>query len=329
VRASLGTTMFGVSQRVVPIGQHVLPLVPESVSRSVLAIALGRCPSLWGMFEDSKRVRATRCAYHLAFPREDPDSFTAQWIASRGYGLAASMTYMARKNAGRKSDLIHNNSTIQLAKDGPVIVALLHYSIDPVLPLEVLAANPGRDFRWPLYPLQPGIEDDRSVWLTRGKIPSSIKRTLLPITKSTWLIDVVSHIECGGDVFLAMDAPFDRKRDSATLLRVGQIAMPLASSIEFLVQRSGAQLLFAWPQARSKNAWTLHVDAVADTRELARAATHWIENNRCHWAGWPYLRWRETSVAMRRNVSRLSRPISSSPAPVDSLVLPGAGEPNR
>lgn len=312
MRGSFGTTIFGVSQRFVPIGQHVLPFVPEYVSQLVLGSALSRCPSLWGMFADSKRIRATKRAYHLAFPGEDAEVFTAQWIVSRGNDLAASMTYMARENAKRRSRLVHPRSTIQLVKDPPLIVALLHYSIDPAVALAILAANPGRAFRWPLYPLQPGIEDDRALWLANGKIPSAINRSLLPITESTWLIEAVRHIDGGGDIFVAIDAPFDRKGDSISLLRVGQIAMPLAASIEFLAHRTGAQLAFAWPERGPKKTWILHVDRVADTGELAGAATHWIEGNRCNWAGWPYLRWRENSVAMRQNVSRLSGPISAS-----------------
>src|ERR1700683_2050723 len=97
--------IFWVLQWVVPIGQYLLPLFPESLSRRMLAGALRRWPSLWGMLEDSKRVRATRHAYRLAFPNENADAFTAKWIVSRGEDLAMSLIHMARVGAGRRSSL--------------------------------------------------------------------------------------------------------------------------------------------------------------------------------------------------------------------------------
>jgi hypothetical protein len=300
-------TIFWISQWVVPIGQYVLPLFPESLSQKVLAGALRHWPSLWGMFEDSKRVRAARYAYRLAFPSDDAEAFTTQWIASRGEDLAVSMIHMARASAGRRSSLLDSKSKIDVIQGRPCIIALLHYSIDPILPLAVIAANPTRDFRWPLYPPRPGIEDDRSLWFARSKIPPTIEKALLPVTESSWVIAARNHIERGGDIFIAMDAPFDRERQSVTSLRVGQAKMPLAASIAFLANRTGAQLIFAWPELGTEKTWILHADAVADTSELAAAATRWIEDNRLRWAGWPYLRWRETSVSMRRNMSQLEK----------------------
>ena len=315
------TTIFAVAQRAVPVGQRILPLVPEPVGRGALTGVLRRWPSLWGMFDDSKRLRAARHAYQLAFPGEDAEDFTTQWLASRGAGLAASLTHMARESAGRSSRMIDGGSEIHIADDGPCVIALLHYSIDPVLGLTLLAANPERDFRWPLYPPQPGVEDDRALWLAGRRIPEAIERALLPITASSWLVDAVRHVKDGGDLFIAMDAPFDRRRSPTTFLRIGQVALPLAASIELLARRTEAQLLFAWPEAQPGKTWILHLDGVADTHELAAAATRWIEENRCHWAGWPYLRWRENSVAMRRNVSRLTPPASAGANPPEPAVL--------
>jgi hypothetical protein len=306
-RRPLATPIFELSQRAVPIGQRILPLFPEPLSRATLAGALRRWPSLWGMFEDGKRVQAARQAYSLAFPDENAETFTTRWIASRGEDLAGSLIHMARENAGRSSRLLCTKSVMHLARDRPRVVAFLHYSIDPVLQLSLLAARPERNYRWPLYPLQPGIEDDRSLWLAGRKIPAGIERTFLPVTESTWLIDAVRHIEGGGDILVAMDTPFDCKRRPAALLKVGKIAMPLAPAIEFLARRTEAQLLFAWPEPRPGKMWILNFEAVADTHALAAAATQWIDGNRYRWAGWPYLRWRETSVSMRQNVSRLTQ----------------------
>jgi hypothetical protein len=307
MRTSLGTAAFSVAQRMVPIGQRVLPFVPESVSRALLARALGQWPSLWGMFEGGKRARTTRHAYGLAFPQEDAQVFINQWIASRGKDLAASIIHMARVSAGRQSSLVDIESEIVISQNRPCIVALLHYSIDPILPLAVIASNPARDFRWSLYPPQPGIEDDRSLWFARSKIPSAIKETLLSVTESSWVLAARNHIEQGGDIFIAMDTPFDRERQSVASLRIGQVTMPIAASIDLLAKRTDAQLIFAWPEIGSRNTWILHLDAVRDVNELACAATRWIADNRLHWAGWPYLRWREASVSMRRNMARLGQ----------------------
>jgi hypothetical protein len=312
MRTSLGTTAFSVAQRMVPIGQRVLPFVPESVSRATLARALGQWPSLWGMFEDSKRARTTRHAYGLAFPREDAQVFIRQWIASRGEDLAASIIHMARVSADRHSSLIDTKSEIVISQNRPCIVALLHYSIDPILPLAVIASNPARNFRWSLYPPQPGIEDDRSLWFARSKIPPTIQKILLSVTESSWVLAARSHIEQGGDIFIAMDTPFDRERQSVASLRIGQATMPIAASIDLLAKRTDAQLIFAWPEIGPKGTWILHLDAVTDVSELACAATRWIVDNRLHWAGWPYLRWRETSVSMRRNMAQFGETPSVS-----------------
>jgi hypothetical protein len=303
VSKAIATSLFGLSRGVVPIGQRVVPLLPESASRAALAGVLRRWPGVWGMFDDGKRIRAARHGYRLAFPDEDADTFTGDWIASRGEDLAACMIYMARVCSGRSSRLVDAGADLDLAKVGPSVIALLHYTIDPVLPLALLAANPERDFCWPLYPLQPGVEDDRALWFTGCRVPDGIAKAFLPVTSSMWLVDALRHLERGGDVFLAMDTPFDRKRRAVTSLRVGQAAMPMASSIECLLRETGAQLLFAWPELGADEAWIPHVDTVTSISALATAATSWIEGNRRHWAGWPYLRWREASVSMRRNVA--------------------------
>jgi hypothetical protein len=294
------TAVFNMSQRAAPMGQRVFPLVAESPSRATLAGVLKRWPNLWGMFDDGEYAAATRQAYRHAFPAEDAETFTTHWIASRGEHLAASMVHSARVTAGRRSSLVDADSGIKIAGGRPCVIALLHYSIDPVVTLAVIFANPARSFRCPLFPLQPGIEDDRALWLTRAKIPPAVEKTLLPVTASSWLIAARSHVERGGDVLIAMDAPFDRRRHYGTSLNIGQTTMPMASSIEILSQTVDARLLFAWPELRPGKAWVLHVDAVGDTRELASAASRWIERNRLSWAGWPYLRWRETAVSMRR-----------------------------
>jgi hypothetical protein len=118
---------------------------------------------------------------------------------------------------------------------------------------------------------------------------------------------------------IALDAPFDRRRDPAHPLKIGRAAMPLAPSIDLLARSTTARLLFAWPERAANESWKLHVDAVASPSELADAAARWIECHPRHWAGWPYLRWRESSVSMRRNVSRLARPIPGRRPPSEGL----------
>lgn len=301
----MNASVFRVSRRVAPVAQQMLPVLPEALCRAALGGALSRWPALWGMFDEGKRVRATRQAYSLAFPDEDADAFIAEWVAARGDDLAASMIHMARVIAGRRSRLLCGESRIAGDRGRPSIVALLHYSIDPVLSLALMAANPIRSFRVPIYPFLPSVEDDRALWIARCAIPVHIERALLPVTQSAWLIEALRHMEAGGDVIIAMDAPFDGKRASATSLRIGGITMPLAGSVELLVERTGAQLLFAAPMPVTKKVWSLQLEAVANTHELAETAARWIEAHQLSWAGWPFLLWRDPSVSMRCAVSRL------------------------
>lgn len=268
---------------------------------------LRRWPGLWGMFCEGKRVHATRQAYRQAFPHEDADAFMAEWIAARGDDLAASMIHMARVAAGRRSRLLCGESRIESEVGQPSVIAILHYSIDPVLSLALLRANPMHSFRLPMYPFLPTVEDDRALWFAHCTIPAHIERTLLPVTASAWLIETVRHLEGGGDVIVAIDAPFDGKRPSATQLQIGDIGMPLAASVELLIERTGAQLLFASPKPSPQRTWSPQLEAVADTSELAVLARRWIETHPLSWAGWPFLLWREPSVSMRRNVSRLEQ----------------------
>lgn len=301
----LEVPIFRASQRMVPAGQHLLPMLPETLCATTLGHALRRWPESWGLFGGGKRIRAIRQAYQLAFPQEDADAFTAKWIAVRGEDLAASMIHMARVVAGRPSRLLCGEARIESEAGRPSVVATLHYSIDPALSLALLIANPTRSFRLPMYPFRPAIEDDRALWLARCRIPAHIERTLLPVTQPAWLIEAMRHLEDGGDVIIAMDAPFDGKRSSATSFRIGGTQMALAGSIELLAERTGAQLLFASPEPLLRKGWSMRLDAVTDACELAALATRWIEAHRLSWAGWPFLLWRDPSVSMRRDVSHI------------------------
>ncbi len=302
------------AQRAVPLGQRLLPLLGESPSRAVLAAAFARWPALWGMRAEGTRARAARRAYAHAFPGADADAFLACWIAARGADLGGAVVHLARIGAGRSSSFVAPDSQLRLPASAGrrgCIVALLHYSIDPALALQILLANPTRSFLWPLYPLQPGIEDDRVLWLPRARIPSSIRRALLPVTATSWALAARARLDAGGAVLIAMDTPFDRRAAAAAAvparsLRIGHALLPLAPSIDDLARRTGAVLAFAAPAQRPDRSWVLRIAAAADMPALAAAASRWIEDNPLGWAGWPFLRWRECSVAMRRNVAQLT-----------------------
>jgi hypothetical protein len=315
VSAARTPPLLAAAQRAVPIGQRLLPRLAESPSRAALATALARWPGIWGMHPDSTRVRAARRAYAHAFPDADADAFLARWLAARGADLGGALVHAARRCAGRRSSLIAPDGALDLrAERGGCIVGLLHYSIDPAPALQILLANPVRSFLWPLYPLQPGIEDDRVLWLARARIPPAIQRALLPVTEASWTILARAHLDAGGALFVAIDTPFDRRRDHTgpvCRLRVGDSTLPLAASIDDLAGRTGAALLFASPWPRPQGTWHLRLQPMSDIHALASAASRWIDEHPLSWAGWPYLRWREPSVAMRRNVARL--PASHTP----------------
>ncbi len=294
---------------IVPIGRHILPRLPERSTRAALARVLRRSPQMWGLREGSERLRCARCSYQTAFPENDLDTFIADWITARAGALATSMTHMARTDVGRSSNLIQASMSLDLPDDAPCVIAYLHYSIDPVIQLALLAGNPERSFKWAAFPDVPddtsGWEDERALFLAGGDIPEPIAKTLLPVTDSSWIIDALRHIRQKGSVLLAIDVAFDSSRPPAASMKIGAATMPVSPAIDMLANAPGAHLIFVWPEEGPDHTWTLHHDEFADTTQLADAASRWIEEHHTHWAGWPYLACRQSPTEMRRIVRGL------------------------
>jgi hypothetical protein len=294
--------------RAVPLGTRLLPRLPERTTQRVLGRILGRWPELWGLSDDGEHVRSTRQAFRLAFPAEDADRFVQSWLTARGNALAISLDYMARWLVGRKSRMVRLRSSFRLQGPGPFVVVCLHYSLEPVIQLAVLAAHPDLSFRWPIYPVLPNIEDYRVLWLSRSKLPSRVAITLLSIADAKWAVDVLAHLRGGGSLLMALDAPLDGHRRANTTIAIGELRVPIAPSIEIFVRMSGAQLVYASPRREPDGTWTLDLVHVADIEELAALAAEWILTHREEWAGWPYVVWREEAAEMRRTIVMSSPP---------------------
>jgi hypothetical protein len=281
-------------RHLVPVGQPLIPYLPERVVRAAIARALRPDPQLWGWSADGERRRCARCSYRQAFPHEDADSLIAEAIAARARSLATAMTYIARAQAGRRSRLVQ---PLALPDTGgaPCIVAHLHCAIDPALQLALIAANSERRLRWAVYPAQPeGARrwgGERSLLLA-GRMPRTLSEAFLYVTEPSWTIEALCHLERGGSMLIALDSLLDARREPFTFLRIGEARMPVSPAIEVLADAVGARLLFVWPQLRADDTWSLHCDQFADTAALAAAASLWIERNRSYWAGWPYVTWR-------------------------------------
>ncbi len=299
---------LNLARALIPLGRNVLPFLPERPSQFVMGGAMGRLPQLWGLVDQGQRVRNARRAFEQALPDEDTDVLYARWVRAKGRGIATSLIYLSRWIKGRGSRLIGPADELELPT-GPCVVAFLHYSIDPLVQLAcIAAARDDLSVRWPMYPIQPGEEDDRKLWLGGDEVPPQIAEMLLPITDPRWMATAVSHLEARGTVFIAIDAPFDSNRAARSSIPIGRARLPLAPSIELFSGVEGVQLLFASPQPKSRSTWVFDVRRAADVEGLARLAGEWIESHPLHWSGWPFLFWRENATVMRENARAIRAP---------------------
>jgi hypothetical protein len=291
-------------RHLVPTGQQALPYLPERLSRALLEKALRPHPELWGWSTESDRRYFACESYRRAFPEEDAEAFLAAATGERARALATSLTYIARTQAGRRSGLIEPHG-LEGSIQEPCIVAHLHYSIDPVIQLALLAANTRGRLKWAVYPAQPDgtfrREGERSLFLA-ATIPDSISEALLYVNEPSWLVAGLRHVKQGGSLLIALDSLLDSRRPSSASLSVGQATMPISPAIDLLAGIGGARLLFAWPEPRPNGTWNLHCDRFADLSSLAIAASRWIERNRVLWTGWPYLTWRLKRTEMQRDL---------------------------
>jgi hypothetical protein len=291
-------------QHLVPIGQLVLPHLPERFSRAVLARALRPYPQLWGWASQGERRHFARLSYQLAFPGEDADAFIIQTIAARADAIATSMTYIARTQGRRASDLLQAGR-LTGDEQRPCVVTYLHYAIDPAVQLAILSANADRQLRWVVYPVQPGAarrwEGERSLFLS-ARIPRALCDTMLYVSEPSWLIEALSHIRGGGGVLLALDSLLDARRAPARWLSIGQARMPVSPGIDALLDATDAQLLFVWPEPRPDGTWVVSCRELADTAALAIAASRWINGHPLHWAGWPHIMWRLKRTEMEHDL---------------------------
>jgi hypothetical protein len=302
-------------QYLVPLIRRALSRLPERCGRTILASVLRLCPGLWGWSTDGYRWRLTRSAYQDAFPHDDVDAFMTEIVMARASAFATSMTYLARTQADRHSDLIEP-LLLADSDETPSIVTYLHYAIDPSLQVALLAANHSRDFRWVVYPPPPHEplrwEHEPDLYLAGSMIPHSIFETMLPVTESSWLITALRHVRYGGSILIALDAPVDSRRAPVAWVRVGQAAMPISPAIDLLAGVTDAQLLFVWPERRANNTWTLQCQHAADTTSLAATTSRWIDEHRIHWAGWSCLNSRVEAIEMRRRPAMTHRHAGAS-----------------
>jgi len=286
----------------VPTAGRVLPYLPERSSRTALAQILGVCPFLWGWSEESDRRRFSREAHVRAFPHEDAGEFMAQLVRVRAQALATSITYMARARAGLDCAFVVP-CTLDAQQGAPCIVTYLHYAIDPLLQLTLLATNSERDLRWVVFPTQPNEplrwEGERALYLAGG-VPDSVADRWLSVVSPAWMIEALAHLKRGGSLLLALDTPLEPRRPPTVSLHVGRAQMPVSPAIASLAAAGGAQLMFVWPELGPGNTWTVRSAVFPDLAALVAAASHWIEKHPLHWAGWPYLAWRLQSTEMRR-----------------------------
>jgi hypothetical protein len=287
---------------VVPIAGRVLPCTPEISTRTALTRILRSCPFLWGWSKESDRRRFSREAYTRAFPHENACEFVEQLVMLRAHALATSITYMARARAGLDCTLVAPG-TLAVPQGIPCVITYLHYSIDPVVQLTLLASNPESDVRWAVVPTQPNEplrwEGERALYLAAG-VPDSIVNKLLSVADPTWMIEALAHLKRGGSVLLALDTPLESRRPPTVSLQVGQARMPVSPAIASLVAAGNAQLLFAWPERGPGNTWSVHCEAFPELATLVATASRWIERHLLDWAGWPYLAWRLQSTQLRQ-----------------------------
>lgn len=281
----------------------MVPRLPEAPTRRLIAGLCTRWPQLWGLDEQGKRVTVGRCAFERAFPAGDAGKFLPSWIAARGEGLATSLVFLARWLVGRRSGFIQPAPGQRLPGKGPVVVAALHYSIDPAVQLSCIYSGLRRDFLWAIAPLQETVEDDRDLWFKDAAIPPEVERMLMPVRDRAWIVRAAAHLRRGGGVFLAIDAPYDSARPAPTSIRVGHSAFSLAPSVELFLRLGHVPLFFAAPRRVRGERWTVELVPVADVEELAAVAERWIAANQTDWAGWQFMLWRDDSEEMRREVA--------------------------
>jgi|HubBroStandDraft_2_1064218.scaffolds.fasta_scaffold00986_4 hypothetical protein len=297
------TSRHGIRRHVVHMGRQLLPFFPERLSGPMLATLLRRMPGMWGWSATSERLRSASYAYRDAFPHADHQAFMTAFVAARARGLATSMAWMSKKEAGRRSTVVDHELPLTPLDGSPCLVTYLHYSIDPTLQLALIAGNRERRFRWAVLPPRPNTplqwEDERALYLAGIKIPAPVAGTLLPVTTSGWLIEALKHLRTGGSMLIALDTALDARRDTAAKLTIGRASMPVSPAIAFLARTSEVRLIFAWPERHSGDAWTLHHREFATIAEVAFAASQWIDEHQLDWAGWHYLSARRRAIDIR------------------------------
>ncbi|HET7443201.1 MAG TPA: hypothetical protein VFJ57_00940 [Solirubrobacterales bacterium] len=245
-----------------------------------------------------------KSAFERAFPERDSAAFVAAWTKARGAALSTSLVFLARWLIGRPSRFLRLRPELHLPAEGPFVIAALHYSIDPLVQLSCISDSWRRDLLWAVYPLRPTVEDDRELWLTGTPVPGWVTKMFLPVTDRSWIVRAASHLRRGGGVFVAIDAPFDSMRSTATPIRVGEATIPLSPSVEFLFGLDeNVQLLFAAPRRGEEADWSVDLIPVPNLDALVAAAEIWIASNQLDWAGWPHILWRGDAEEVRRKAA--------------------------
>jgi hypothetical protein len=287
----------------VPLCRRILLSLPERPSRTLLLHVLSRATHLWGWSAGSERLQCARRAYRSAYPEADDGAFVRQLIAARADGLATSMTYMSRTSAGRATSLIADQLFLCAPADAPCVITYLHYSIDPAIQLALLKRNRDHALRWVVFSAEPEPEvqweDERALFLAGITTPGAIANLLLPVSDAGWLVSALRHMKRGGSIMMPLDGAFDARRPPIAHITVGDTRLPVSPAIDVLADATGARRIFVWPERGPDKLWTLHQSAFSDTAQLAAAASDWIERHRPYWAGWPYLVWRHSPLAMR------------------------------
>jgi len=291
----------------VATGERVLPYVPEQARRAGLARLLSYAPAIWGWSSESERRHYARLSYRQAFPDEDCDAFMSDLIAAKAGGLATSIAYLTQRSSQRRSSVMVSAPALPVTDGAPCVMAYLHYSIDPVVQLALLSANPTRDFRWAVFPVQPSEElrweDERALLLAKAEVEPTVASRFLSVTDASWLLGAVRHIRAGGSLLIAVDAPLDSGRTRRELLEIGETTMPVSAAIDVLTRGCGVRLMFVWPHQVRPHRWIVRHTECADVSELAAVASRWIDGHQTQWAGWPYITWRHKPSDMRRAVA--------------------------
>jgi hypothetical protein len=298
-------------QSLVSTAERVLPYIPERARRAGLARLLSRAPALWGWSSESERRRYTQLSYRQAFPDGDCDAFMSDLIVARAAGLATSIAYLSQSGLQRRSNLVVRSPSISVDDGTPCVVAYLHYSIDPLVQLALLSANPAHDFRWVVFPVQSSEElrweDERALLLVNAEVEPTIATRFLSVTDARWLLAALRHVRVGGSLFIAVDTALDSRRARLASLKIGKTTMPVSAALEVLTRGCEARLIFAWPHQLQPHRWIVRHTECGDVSELAAVASGWIAAHPTLWAGWPYITWRHKPSDMREAVGMGSR----------------------